>query len=52
MVTTQQNLTFDQYLTYDDGPDHRYQLVRGELVLMTPPHLSTHIYRQTSGASF
>ncbi len=33
------NLTFDQYLVYDDGTDNRYELVDGELVLMTPPVL-------------
>lgn len=29
--------TFEAYLTYDDGSDTRYELVRGRLVLMTPP---------------
>lgn len=30
-------LTFEKYLTYDDGTDSRYELVDGELVLMPPP---------------
>ncbi len=29
--------TFDEYLNYDDGTDTRRELVRGRLVLMTPP---------------
>jgi Uma2 family endonuclease len=35
--TTLQRLTFEEYLTYDDGTDNRYELVNGELVLMPPP---------------
>ncbi|XHX76419.1 MAG: Uma2 family endonuclease [Stenomitos frigidus ULC029] len=30
-------ITFEDYLTYDDGTDNRYQLFDGALVLMTPP---------------
>lgn len=43
MVTTQRKTTFEQYLSYDDGTDCRYELVRGELVLMTPP-IFQHIF--------
>lgn len=31
------NLTFEQYLTYDDGTDNRYELVDGELVMVPLP---------------
>ena len=37
MVATQQKLTFEEYLTYDDGTDTRYELVNGELVAMSQP---------------
>lgn len=30
-------LSFEEYLTYFDGTDNRYELVNGHLVLMTPP---------------
>ncbi|MEH2015871.1 Uma2 family endonuclease [Nostoc sp.] len=33
---TQKLLTFEEYLTYDDGTDTRYELVDGELVEMLP----------------
>lgn len=36
-TSTKQQFTFEEYLTYDDGTDNRYELVNGELVLMTPP---------------
>lgn len=29
-------LTLEEYLTYDDGTENRYELVEGELVLMPP----------------
>lgn len=29
-------LTFEEYLTYDDGSDNRYELFDGELLCMTP----------------
>lgn len=32
-------LTFEDYLTYDDGTDRRYELVDGALILMNPPRL-------------
>ncbi|NJK74425.1 MAG: Uma2 family endonuclease [Microcoleus sp. SU_5_6] len=31
------SFTFEEYLTYNDGTDNRYELVDGELVLMNPP---------------
>ncbi|NES94113.1 MAG: hypothetical protein F6K32_02615 [Desertifilum sp. SIO1I2] len=34
MTLTTQKLTFQQYLTYSDGTDRRYELVKGELVAM------------------
>ena len=34
--TPVQNLTFEAYLSYSDGTDNRYELVDGELLLMTP----------------
>jgi Uma2 family endonuclease len=37
MTQTKQSLTFEEYLTYDDGTDTRYELVNGELVAMNPP---------------
>jgi len=37
--TAAQRLTFEDYLTYDDGTDNRYELVDGELILMTPPRV-------------
>jgi Uma2 family endonuclease len=35
MTTTTQKLSFEDYLTYDDGTDIRYELVDGELVPMS-----------------
>lgn len=35
MTTTIQKVTFEDYLTYDDGTDTRYELVDGELVPMS-----------------
>jgi Uma2 family endonuclease len=35
MTTTTQKLAFEEYLTYDDGTDTRYELVDGELVPMS-----------------
>lgn len=32
MTTTKQIVTFEQYLTYNDGTDTRYELERGELI--------------------
>ena len=34
--TRSQLLTFDEYLSYDDGTDTRYELVDGELIEMPP----------------
>jgi len=38
-----QRLTFEDYLTYDDGTDNRYELVDGELILMTPPRIEHYL---------
>lgn len=35
MAKTQQKLTFEDYQTYDDGTDTRYELVDGNLVPMS-----------------
>lgn len=35
MTTTTQKLSFEEYLTYSDGTDTRYELVDGELVPMS-----------------
>ena len=37
--TVTQRLTFEEYLAYDDGTDHHYELVDGQLILMTPPRV-------------
>ena len=37
MTTTNQIYTFEQYLTYEDGTDTRYELERGELIPMSQP---------------
>lgn len=37
MTQTPVKLTFEDYLTYDDGTDNRYELERGELIFMNPP---------------
>jgi Uma2 family endonuclease len=37
MTQTAEKLSFEKYLTYDDGTDNRYELVRGKLILMNPP---------------
>ena len=36
MTQTPIKLSFEEYLTYDDGTENRYDLVDGELVLMPP----------------
>jgi Uma2 family endonuclease len=33
-------LSFEDYLTYDDQTDNRYELIDGELALMSPPALN------------
>lgn len=38
MISTQTPLTLDDYLSYDDGTDTRYELVAGERVAMPPEH--------------
>lgn len=35
MTVTTQKFTFEEYLAYEDGTDNRYELVNGELVLMS-----------------
>ena len=37
MTQTSVKLSFDEYLTYDDGTDNRYELVDGELVMVPLP---------------
>jgi Uma2 family endonuclease len=36
MTQTPVKLTFEEYLTYDDGTDNRYELEDGVLILITP----------------
>jgi Uma2 family endonuclease len=36
-ITIKNNFSFEEYLTYNDGTDDRYELVDGELILMNPP---------------
>jgi Uma2 family endonuclease len=36
-MTTTALLTFEEYLAYDDGTDHRYELADGRLERMHPP---------------
>jgi Uma2 family endonuclease len=36
-TATQSRMSFEEYLTYDDGTDARYELVDGVLVEMNPP---------------
>lgn len=36
-TTTERLYTFEEYITYDEDPDNRYELVDGRLVLMNPP---------------
>jgi len=35
-VTTTRKITFEEYLTYDDGTDNRYDFNDGELIEVTP----------------
>ncbi|GBO51950.1 hypothetical protein APA_3531 [Pseudanabaena sp. lw0831] len=35
-VTTAQRITFEEYLSYEDGTDKRYEFNDGELVVITP----------------
>ena len=37
LSTTAAPFTFEDYVAYDDGSEHRYELVDGVLVAMTPP---------------
>lgn len=45
MTQASVKLSFDDYLTYDDGTDDRYEFVDGELLQMTP---ATHRHRRIS----
>ena len=36
MTIATKTMTFEEYLTYDDGTDTRYELVNGELIAMPP----------------
>ena len=36
-TTIKTKFTFEEYLSYDDGTDNRYELEDGELILMNPP---------------
>lgn len=36
MTTAKHTLTFNEYLTYDDGTDDRYELIDGELIALPP----------------
>ena len=36
-IATPRRMKIEEYLNYDDGTDTRYELVRGELIAMTPP---------------
>jgi Uma2 family endonuclease len=36
-IATTNRMTIEEYQTYDDGTDSRHELVRGELVAMSPP---------------
>ena len=35
--TRKKRLTFEEYLTYEDGTDNKYELILGKLELMNPP---------------
>ncbi|MEO0802672.1 MAG: Uma2 family endonuclease [Cyanobacteria bacterium J06642_2] len=37
MTATRTRMSFQDYLTYDDGTDTRYELVKGQAIAMTPP---------------
>jgi len=37
MTFTATQISFEDYLAYDDGTDNRYELVDGKLILMNPP---------------
>ena len=39
MTVAVQKLTFEEYLTYEDGSDTRYELVNGELIPMSVGHI-------------
>ena len=39
LTTSDRLLTFEEYLTYDDGTANRYELVDGQLIQMNPPKI-------------
>ena len=41
-IATNQPLTLEQYLNYDDGTDAHYELVNGELIAMPPESTLNH----------
>ena len=41
-TTHPQTLTFEEYLSYDDGTDIRYELIEGELVALPPESGENH----------
>lgn len=45
MTQASVKLSFDDYLTYDNGTDYRYKFVDGELIQITP---ATHRHRRIS----
>lgn len=36
-ITTKKLYSFEEYLTYDDGTETRYELIDGRLDIMNPP---------------
>jgi Uma2 family endonuclease len=50
-VATDRRMTLQEFLTYDDGTDTRYELLQGELIPMSPPTwLHLRIARYLEGA--
>lgn len=50
-VATDKRMTLHDYLTYNDGKNTRFELVKGELILMSPPSwLHLRIARHLEGA--
>ncbi|MGI0495094.1 Uma2 family endonuclease [Alkalinema pantanalense CENA528] len=51
-IATKKRLTLEEYLTYDDGTDTRYELVDGVLVAMPPESRLNHRIASFLFASF
>lgn len=50
-VATDQRMTLQEFLTYGDGTDTRYELIKGKLIPMSPPTwLHLRIARYLEGA--